>query len=47
MALKYQVGQQFPSLGLIDEREQGVSIAEVAEDQPLTLTFYRGPWSPK
>ena len=30
MPLKYQVGQQFPSLGLIDDREQGVSIAELA-----------------
>ena len=44
MALKYHVGQQFPSLSLIDDREQEVSIAELAGGQPLVLAFYRGPW---
>ena len=44
MALKYQVGQQFPSLSLIDDREQDVSISELAGGQPLILAFYRGPW---
>ena len=44
MALKYQVGQQFPSLSLIDDREQEASISELAGGQPLILAFYRGPW---
>ncbi len=44
MALKYQVGQQFPSLSLINDREQEVSISELAGGQPLILAFYRGPW---
>ena len=44
MALKYQVGQQFPSLSLIDDRKQEVSITELAGGQPLVLAFYRGPW---
>ena len=42
--LKYHVGQQFPSMSLIDDREQEVSIAELADGQPLILAFYRGPW---
>jgi len=44
MPLKYQVGQQFPSLSLIDDREKEVSISELAGSQPLILSFYRGPW---
>ncbi len=44
MALRYQVGQQFPSMSLIDDREKEVSIAELAGGQPLILAFYRGPW---
>lgn len=44
MPLRYQVGQKFPSMSLIDDREQEVSIAELAGGQPLILAFYRGPW---
>jgi peroxiredoxin len=44
MALHYGVGQQFPSLSLVDDRDQAVSIEEVAGGQPLILAFYRGPW---
>lgn len=44
MALKYGVGQKFPSLSLVDDQENAVSIAEVAEAQPLIIAFYRGPW---
>ena len=44
MALRYQIGQQFPSVSLIDDREQEVSIAALAGAQPVILTFYRGPW---
>jgi peroxiredoxin len=44
MALKYQVGHKFPSLSLLDDRDKEVSIAELADGQPLILAFYRGPW---
>ena len=44
MALKYNVGQQFPAISLIDDREKEVSIAELVGGQPLILAFYRGPW---
>ena len=44
MALRYHVGQKFPSLTLTDDREKEVSIAELAGGQPLILAFYRGPW---
>ena len=44
MALRYEVGQKFPSLSLIDDRERTVSIEELAGGQPLILAFYRGPW---
>lgn len=44
MALRYDVHQKFPSVGLVDDREREVSIEEVAAGQPLILAFYRGPW---
>ena len=44
MALKYDVGQKFPSIRLVDDREREVSIAELAGGQPLILAFFRGPW---
>jgi peroxiredoxin len=44
MALKYEVGQKFPSVSLLDEREGAVSIADLAAGGPLMLAFYRGPW---
>ncbi len=44
MALKYEVGQKFPLISLVDDREREVSIAELAEDQPLIVACYRGPW---
>lgn len=44
MPLRYEIGQKFPSIGLVDDREREVSIAEVAEGRPLILAFYRGPW---
>jgi peroxiredoxin len=44
MPLRYKVGDTFPSLSLLDDRENEVAIAEVAGGQPLILTFYRGPW---
>ncbi len=36
MALKYEIGQKFPSLSLLDDRERVVSIADlgVAFGQP-------------
>ncbi len=44
MALKYEIGQKFPSLSLLNDRERAVSIAELAGGRPLTLAFFRGPW---
>ena len=44
MPLRYEVGQKFPSMTLVDDREREVSIEEVANSQPLILAFYRGPW---
>ena len=44
MPLKYEIGQKFPSMSLIDDRSQEVSIEEVAKGRPLILAFYRGPW---
>ncbi len=44
MALKYEVGQKFPSTSLVDDRESSVSIEEVAGGRPLILAFFRGPW---
>ncbi len=44
MALRYEVGQKFPSMTLVDDRENTVSIEEVAGGRPLVLAFYRGPW---
>ncbi len=44
MALRYDIGEKFPSVSLIDDRERETSIAELASDQPLFLAFYRGPW---
>ena len=44
MALKYQVGQKFPSVSLVDDHDRTVSIEQVAASQPLILAFYRGPW---
>ncbi len=44
MALKYEVGQKFPSVSLPDDRRRAVSIADLAEGRPLILAFFRGPW---
>ena len=44
MALRYEVGQKFPSTSLADDRESSVTIAELAGGRPLILAFYRGPW---
>ena len=44
MALKYEVGQKFPSLSLPDDRDRALSIADLTEGRPLILAFFRGPW---
>ena len=44
MPLCYQVGQKFPSIPLLDDRGEEVSIEQVAGGRPLVLAFYRGPW---
>lgn len=44
MALKYEVGQKFPSTKLVDDRGEAVSVADVAGGRPLIVAFYRGPW---
>ena len=42
--LQYDVGQKFPGVTLVDDRGAEVSIEEVADNRPLILAFYRGPW---
>ncbi len=44
MPLQFEPGQKFPSVALADERGREVSIEEVADQRPLILVFYRGPW---
>jgi len=44
MALRYEVGQEFPNVRLSDERGAEVSIEALAAGQPLILAFFRGPW---
>ena len=44
MALKFEVGQKFPSVSLLDDRAGEVSIEKLAKGGPLILAFYRGPW---
>jgi len=42
--LQFSVGEKFPDFTLLDDRDREVSLADVAEKQPLILAFYRGPW---
>ena len=44
MQLRYEVGQKFPVVTLLDDREREVSIEELQGGMPLILIFYRGPW---
>lgn len=44
MALRYGVGDRFPSATLVDDRGETVTIEAVASGQPLILAFFRGPW---
>ena len=44
MPLRYEVGDKFPSMTLVDDRGKEVTLEEVAGGQPLILAFYRGPW---
>ena len=44
MPLRYEVGQKFPAVTLVDDREQEISTADLGSGQPLMLAFYRGPW---
>ncbi len=44
MPLQYEVGQKFPSVRLVDDRENERSIEELSGGRPLLLAFYRGPW---
>ena len=44
MPLRFETGQKFPSVTLVDDRGQDVSIEEVADGRPLILVFYRGYW---
>jgi len=44
MALRFQVGDTFPSVSLVDERGEERTIAELSGGQPLLLIFFRGPW---
>ena len=44
MPLKFDVGQKFPEVSLLDDREKEFSIADWAGGQPSILAFFRGPW---
>ena len=44
MALKYAVGQKFPSATVLDESGSAVAIEDVAGGRPMILAFFRGPW---
>ena len=44
MALRFQVGDVFPSVSLVDERGKERTIAELADGRPMILIFFRGPW---
>jgi hypothetical protein len=44
MPLKFEVGQKFPSVPLVDDRGNDFSLADWADGQPSFLAFYRGPW---
>ena len=44
MPLKFEEGQKFPSLALVDDRGNEVTIEEAGGGKPLILAFFRGPW---
>ena len=44
MPLRYEVGQPLPDVPLLDDRGRERTLAEVADGQPLILSFFRGPW---
>ena len=44
MALRFGVGDAFPSVPLLDERGKERTIAELSDGQPLIFCFFRGPW---
>ena len=44
MPLKFSAGDTFPDHTLTDQVGADVSISQVAENRPLLLAFYRGPW---
>ena len=44
MPLKFTEGDTFPDITLTDQSGAEASISNVAEDRPLLLAFYRGPW---
>ena len=44
MALNLGIGDRFPDMTRRDDRDQDVSISELAQGRPLFLAFFRGPW---
>lgn len=44
MPLNLATGDQFPDHALVDHAGRTMSIAELADGQPLFVAFYRGPW---
>jgi peroxiredoxin len=38
------VGKRFPDLTLPDQRQQLITLSELASGFPLILSFYRGYW---
>lgn len=44
MPLNLSVGDRFPDVTMHDDRGNPRLISEVADEQPLFLAFFRGPW---
>jgi peroxiredoxin len=44
MPLRLAEGDRFPSISLLDDRGNEVTIEKVGGFKPLILAFFRGPW---
>jgi peroxiredoxin len=44
MPLVLSVGDRFPDVTMVDDRNDARSLSEVADGRPLFLAFFRGPW---
>lgn len=41
-----KAGDRFPDVPLLDQTGRRIAIGELASEQPLVVTFYRGGWCP-